>query len=437
MVFCGIPVSSITDPNTGQPLSLPRLTVAMAIERLGLQLVTATVTYDVDVDGKTILDEKGNPVELSRSLPVYDIAIPVKTVGFVDAFGTAIPKGKQYFVATKEARNRQPSESHIKDLATRLDRWVLTGESLIKDDSGSGQNEQHRCWAVLWDALTGSNKAPSQGIPIITLDGVSTGAAGAIDSGKQKSATDDLSSNHEVLPFPLTRSDYVSGTELGYGAEQKIARVKILRDLQGVAKRIVLRMIGSNIKASKFTGHDSGGYANEVCSRWHGLDEIVNMAYAYVTMLPMKDEAKKQLRPVKTWEVATAYALFCLRENQPLGKADELSEYPFPTIDVDPLQEFLTDLEDGTLNGKGPLADWCRVRVTSERLKDSDESSFAQIVLAMKAYFAGDLPVDPSFCQGGAKGVTGKDNQSGSKFSAFGGGDRGPIPKKVKSEDWA
>jgi hypothetical protein len=435
MVFCGIPVADIIDPKTGRPLALPRCTYAMAVDRLGMRLVKAEYDVVLDADGNPQLDEKGNEVRENVRMPAYDLSEVVKVEGYTDCYGTPIPKGRQYFVADRESANRQPTESNVKDLGTRLPRWVLTGEGLIKDESGSGQNEQHRLWAVAFDRLSGRNLAPENGIPVITIDGVSTGAAGAIDSGKQKSATDDLSSNHEVLPFPLTRQDYLSGTDIGYGADQKQARVKILRDLQSVAKRIVLRMTGKNIKASVFTGHDSGGYANLVCSQWRGLDEVVNMVYAFVVNIPMKDEAKRVKRPVKTWEVATAYALYLLRDCPQLQGVESLEEYAFPSVNLAELQNFLTDIESG-VDGSGPLADWCRVRVTSERLKDSDESSFAQVLLAMKAYFGGDLPVDPSFCLGGTKGVTGKDNQnSGAKFTHFGGGDRGPLPKKVKASE--
>jgi len=434
MTFCGIRVADIVDPATGLPLKLPRLTYEVAVKRLGMKLVTADITYDVDASGETILDDKGRPVELTRTLPVYDMAVSVKVEGYTDCYGTLIPKGKQYFIAELESANRQPTESNVIDLRNRLRQWILTGEALIKDSMGSGQNEQHRCWAMVFDRLTGTNYAPPEGIPVVTIDGVSVGGAGAIDSGKKKSAADDLSANHEVLRFPLTRADYVSGTANGYGADQKIARAKILKELQGVAKRIVLRMVGGNVKASKFTGHDSGGYANQLCSSWVGLDDVVNMVYAYIVSIPLKDEAKRPFRCVRVWELATAYALFSLRENDVLESVDGLGDYAFPTIDTDPLQEFLADLEEGTYNGKGPLADWVRIRLTPERQKDTDESSFAQVVLAMKAYFGGNLPVDPSFCQGGKDGATGSKNQTGTKFTSFGGADRGPIAKKVKEK---
>jgi hypothetical protein len=191
-------------------------------------------------------------------------------------------------------------------------------------------------------------------------------------------------------------------------------------------------MVGKNIKASVFTGHDSGGYATTLTERFIGLDSVVNMAYAYVVNIPLRDEAKRAVRPVKVWEIATAYALWSLRNSPQLQGVESLPEYAFPEIDLDPLKEFLTDLEDGAVSAKGPLAEFCRVRVTHDRLKDSDESSFAQVVKAMNAYLAGDVPVDPSFC---SASVTGKKNESGAKFTSFGGADRGPVKKEKKATD--
>lgn len=432
MQINGVFVKNLVDSTTGKALPVVRLTFEKAAERLGLRLVQADIVYSLDAEGKVINDEKGNPVEESRTLPVHDIAIVVKEVGHTDHYGTAIPKGKQYFVADKQPANRPVNDGNVTDLGKRLNRWGLTGEPLIKDANGSGQNEQHRCWAVVKDTLTGAHLAPPEGIPVITIDGVAVEFAGAIDTGKQKTATDDLGSDPNILPNPLTLRDYKNNSTEGYGPEAKQARVKILRDMQGVCKRITLRMLGKNVKASLFSGYESGGNVMAIAEQWGGLDDIVNVAYAYVMNIPLKSgETKQKQRPVKVWEIATAYALWLLRDSTPLQSEEALPDYDFPVVDITPLQDFLTELEEGAMNYDGALADWCRDRVTPTAQKQSDESQFAQVLVAMREYFNG-REVSPDFIKADRSG---KLKENGAKFTHMGGGDRGPIPKKVKSEE--
>lgn len=439
MQFNGVPVSRLIDSATGQPVPMLRMDYSFAKHRLGLRLVTADVTYSLDVEGKPILNEKGIPVEESRSIPAHDWSVNVKVDGLTDYLEKPIPKGRQYFVFDFQPGNRLFNESNCDDLSSRLSHWMLNGEALIKDVTGSGQNEQHRCGAVCKDTLTGSNIAPTLGIPIITIDGCSREAAGSIDTGKKKSTADDFTANASLLSDPddpKTLMDYKSGTSVGYGQDKKQARGKILSESQGIAKRIILRMCRKNIKASAFTGDESGGLANKLADKWAGWDQVCNMVYAYVTGISpnQPDNKKVKLRPAKVWEVGVAYSLWLLRESAPLESPEALDEYVFPTITVDhltELQEFLTDLEDGAVNSKGPLAAWSRERVQDYAQKHSDEQSFAQVLLAVKGYFTGQ-PVTGDVCKAS---VTGKDKESGSVFSFIGGADRGPKPKEKKAKE--
>lgn len=439
MKFNGIRVADLVHKDTGKPVPQVFLDYDFAVERLGLKLVEADKVYSLDAEGKPIIDPQTNKEVVEKvTLPVHDWSVNVTVTGFTDSYGTPIPKGKQYFINEHEAPNRQPTPSNYEDLASRLDHWVFNLEALIKDENGGGQNEQHRCMAVVFDQLTGRNKLPAGGIPTLTLDGVSLGAAGSIDTGKKKDAKDDLSSNHEILApqLPYTYQDYVSGNREGYGAEQKQARAKILREMQGVCKRIALRMAGTNIKGSKFGGYDSNGNVQVMADRWAGLDELVNMAFAYVNNIPQKSgDTKKQQRPVKVWEVAVAYALWSLRESEPLqftkveDVAGALAAYEFPEIDLEPFQAFLSDLNAGAQMNTGPLHEWCRDRVTDARLKDTDESSFAQVCRALKAHLQGE-EVSPDINKAA---VTGRDKEKGNAYFFFGGGDRGPIVKPKKA----
>lgn len=435
----GILISDLVHKDTGKPVEMFYLDYDNAVERLGLKLVEADKVYSLDAEGKPIIDPQTNKEVVEKvTLPVHDWSVSVTVTGFVDVYGTPIPKGKAYFVFENQPGNRQLTPSNVEDLANRLDHWVFNLEALIKDEEGGGQNEQHRCAAVVFDKLTGKNKAPDTGIPTLTLDGVSLGAAGSIDTGKKKDAKDDLSSNHEILApvLPLTYQDYVSGSREGYGAEMKQARAKILREMQGVCKRIALRMAGTNIKGSKFGGYDSNGNVQVMADRWTGLDELVNMAYAYVNNIPQKSgDTKKQQRPVKVWEVAVAYALWSLRESEPLQftKVEDvegaLAAYEFPEIDLEPFQAFLSDLNAGAQMNTGPLHEWCRDRVTDARLKDTDESSFAQVCRALKAHLQGEeVTTDIN-----KAAVTGRDKEKGNQYFFFGGGDRGPIVKPKKA----
>lgn len=418
-------LSDYRHKDTGEPIPMFRLDYTKAVKRLGLQLVVADVTYSLDAEDNPILNEQGQPIIESSVKPAHDFSVNVKVEGKVDAFGTLIPKGKQYFINTLEPANRPFNESNAVDIARRLGQYVLTGEALIKDELGGGQNEQHRMGALVIDTLTGANLAPPDGIVIMTIDGVSVGAAGAIDTGKQKSATDDLGSDHTILPNPLTWQDYKDGTKTGYGPQSKQARVKILRELQGVCKRLALRMGGTNIKGSKYSGYQSSGNVAIMATHWGGLDELVNMAYAYIQSIPLKSgDTKKPLRPVKIWEVATAYALYLLKDSEPLPSIDSLVEYEFLYVDLDPLQEFLTDLEGGVQLNSGPLAAWCRDRAGR---RDKDEASFAQVLRAMCAYFNGDeVTTDINRAQYNSK-------ETGTSYFHLGGGDKGPAPKKQKA----
>ena len=432
MAINGVPVQFLVDSRTGERLQLAWLNFDLAAKRNGLRVVFADITYDIDANGDQILDDKGKPVVKDRSIPEHDFACNVKIEGLTDSYGTPIPKGKQYFVNDLQPANRPLNETAFLDLAKRLPHWPLTGEPLIKDENGGGQSEQHRQTAVIVDTLTGGNKCWSpKGIPVITIDGVSIGASGAIDTGKPKTTADDFGSHPDLLPSPFTLMDYVTGEHTGYGQSAKQARVKILKECQSTAKRVLLRMLGANIKASKFGGYESSGNASAIALGWHGFDELVNMAYAYVQGIPLgqPDNKKARMRPCSIWAIATAYSLYSLRENQQLESVGSLTEYQWPSIDLEPLQEFLTDLTDGAMLAKGPLAEFCRERVTSIRLKDKDEVSFAQIVHAMKRYFGGEAVTTDIL----KADVTGDKKENGSSFVHFGGGDRGPLPKKVKA----
>jgi hypothetical protein len=430
MEINGVPVRNLIDSETGKPLPLRRLTYDLAKGRLGLRVVFADVQYELDAEGNPILNEKGKPIVASTSVPAYKMKINVKVEGLTDSYGTPIPKGTQYFCIDRQVANRPFNESNCDALLARFSHWTLNGETLIKDSEGGGQNEQHRCGAVVKATLTGAY-LPPEGIPCITIDGVSRGAAGSIDTGKQKSTTDDFGSDEELLPFPLTCQDYLHGTTIGF-PDATLFRTRILNDAQGSAKRIILRMLGKNIKASLFDGYTSGGNAMTLAKKWVGFDHLCNMSYAFVEAIPLKDSATKSYqRPVKTWEVTVAYACWLLRNSEQLQGVASLGEYSYPSIDLDPLKEFLIDLQSGAQQGNGPLADWCADRVKDTVRKHSDEMSFAQVLIAMREYFAGN----PVTSEINRATVTGKDKQSGSVFTFLGGGDRGPIKKEKKAKD--
>jgi hypothetical protein len=431
MAINGVPVQHLIDARTGEALQLQWLNYDLAAKRNGLRIVFADITYSTDAEGNPILNDKGKPVEESRSIPEHDFACNVKVEGHVDSYGTPIPRGLQYFVNDRQPANRPLNKTAYTDLQKRLPHWPLTGEPLLKDESGGGQSEQHRQTAKIVDTLTGANLCWSdKGIPVITIDGCSIGASGAIDTGKPKTTADDFGSHPDLLPSPRTLMDYVSGGHDGFGQENKQARVRILKDAQGVAKKVCNRLIGANIKASKFGGYDSSGNASEIALGWSGFDEVVNLCHAYINGIPMNqpDAKTKRQRPCSVSEVATAYCLWLLRESPKLESVSALSEYVWPVVDCDPLQEFLSDLVDGATQAKGPLADWCRDRVSTTRLKDKDESKFAQVLVALREYLAGK-PVGIEFNKAENSGPS---RETGAKFTFLGGGDRGPIPKKVK-----
>lgn len=442
MEFNGVPVRYLVDSRDGTPLKRIKLDFALAADRLGLRLVEADYIYELDAEGEVIIDPKTNKkVVATQTLPVHDWKCNVAVTGFVDAYGTPIPKGIAYFVNDNEPANRPLDEVHSTKFMKRLPTFMINGEVLIKDWDKSGQNEQHRQTAVCMAYLLGK-PIPSDGIDVLTIDGINPEVAGSIDTGKQKSAADDIGSNADILANCLSLQDYKAGkvigdVDTGFGANEKQVRVQIAKELQGIAKRVCLRLIGKNIKASVFSGFDSAGNVSDLVTSWEGLDELVNMAYVYVTSIPMKageGAAKYRVRPVSTWEVSVAYACWSLRDSLALQfkKAEELSvllpEYQFPKIDLAPLKEFLIELENGSLVGQGPLADWCRDRVSASSLKQSDESRFGQVLLAMKLYIAGE-PVTADLNKASK---TGKDKESATKFSFMGGGDRGPIVKAAK-----
>src|SRR5690606_30188273 len=166
MKFNGIRVADLVHKDTGKPVPMLYLDYEFAVERLGLKLVEADIVYSLDAEGKPIIDPQTNKEVVEKiTLPVHDWSVNVTVTGFTDSYGTPIPKGKAYFINEHEAPNRQPTPSNYEDLASRLDHWVFNLEALIKDENGGGQNEQHRCMAVVFDQLTGKNKLPAGGIP--------------------------------------------------------------------------------------------------------------------------------------------------------------------------------------------------------------------------------------------------------------------------------
>lgn len=427
----GMLISNLVDKTTGEPVPMLYLDYDFACERLGLRLLTSSIPR-LDVDGKPVLDEKGKAIIDKVAIPPHRWSCNVKVEGLVDAYGTPIPTGTQYFDLDNQAANRVPTPSNVSDLVERHNHWPFTLEPLMADATGSGQNEQHRDLSVVQANLQGK-PTPEKGLPVITLDGMSVGAAGAIDTGKKKTATDDLSTDHSLLPFPLTYADYRDGANTGYGGLSTQKRVAILKEAQGAAKRIVLRMLGQNIKGSKFTGYESAGNVATVMASFGGFDELCNMVYSYIMEIPQKSPSNKnqQVRPAKVWEIAVAYSLWLLRECPQLESVANLVEYPFPKFDDDAsdnLKMLLTDIHSGSDNA-GPLAEWCKDRCTSERMRDSDEVSFAQVMIMIKRYFTSE-PVTVDINRAGL--TTGKGLQTGQVFTHFGGGDRGPIPKKVK-----
>ena len=427
----GMLISNLVDKTTGKPVPMLYLDWDMAIDRLGLTLLTSAIAR-LDVDGNPVVDENGKAIIDKVAIPPHRWSCVVKVEGHEDYHGTPIPKGTQYFDFPKQAANRVPTPSNATDLVKRHTHWPFTLEALLADSTGSGQSEQHRAASVVEAHLTGKY-TPEKGLPTLTLDGMSVGAAGAIDTGKKKSATDDLSTDHTLLPFALTYADYRDGEDTGYGSLAIQKRVSILKEAQGASKRIVLRMLGKNVKGSGFTGYESAGNVATIMANYANFDEMSNLCYAYIVEIPMKStNDKKPLRPIKVWEAVTAYACFMLAKCPELASIDSLPEYPFPSFDdesKEQLQAFLSDVHKGALMGEGPLADWCKDRVTSDRLKDSDESSFAQVLIAMKRYFANE-PVTVDINR--ASLTTGRGMQTGAVFTHLGGGDRGPIPKKVK-----
>jgi len=429
----GMLLSNLVDKDTLKPVPMLWADYEFAIERLGLRLLPST-TYKTDDDGKIVNDEKGNPiVEKAAIVPPHRVSIVVKAVGFVDAYGTAIPKGKQYFELDNEATNRVPTESNYKDLANRLPHWVFTLESLIKDNEGSGQNEQHRMLAIVFDQLSDARKLPEGGIPVLTLDGVSVGAAGAIDTGKKKTATDDLSTNHELLPMPLTYADFRNNTENGFAGLSVQTRVRILKELQSAVKRVVNRMLGKNIKASLFTGDESATNVEHIVASWIGIDTLANIAYTYLDVIPLKGQDKQALRPTTAGELLTAYLLYTLRSSEKLASVDKLTEYVYPEVSdtvIEEFKAFCDDMVNACIRSEGPLVEFCKERVTKDRLKDKPEQSIAQMLMSIVAYTASQ-PVERTLCHAGA---TSTDKQNGSKYFYVGGGDCGPIKKEKKSD---
>lgn len=437
----GMLISNLVDKDTLEPV--PRLfgTFDFAAQRLGLEVVFADQEFQRDADGGFQLDEKGRKIpEGPASIPDHAMAFTVTVEGLVDCNGTAIPKGKQYFRANNQPANRPLTLSNVDSIEGRLNKWALNGETMIEDEAGTGQNEQHRLWAIVRAKLTGK-PMPERGIDIYTLDGVALELASTIDSGKPNTGKDQFGSDPMIAEAASLRtySDYQNDTYEGYGSETTTIRKRITGDIEATAKLLVLRLGGKNVNASIGGGANAATeIAYKVATKLlPNLDELVSMAYAYIASIPLKNDAtKKRQRPVNWVEVSTAIALHALRDHSPilmgLSKNEEgtpLDEVEPVVLPVDDYREFLHDILIGSINQEGPLAHWCVDRVGNHCVPGKT-ASFAQICMALNAWINGE-EVSPEFNRTKASGES---SQKEGKYYRFGGADKGPAPKKVKAE---
>jgi hypothetical protein len=417
------------------------LTFREAVNRLGLVVVEEVIEYETDDDGSPIEDEDGKPIVKDRHKGDYSFSFVVTEEGLTDYNGKPIPKSTGQgiaFKATKQATNRPPNETNWKSLVKRmLTRWMLNGECLIKDATGTGISEQHRCWARVFASLVspknGDPMPPDQGVPMFGIEGIHPLAAITVDTGKSNSGKDIFGSDPELVPpallqTPQSLNNATADGEVHYLKDRLSERVKACGVTESAAKKIRLRLMGKNINASVGDSHESTQQAYEMVKTiLPDLDDLA--AYCHVFAAPRIEKAV----PLQPSDICAALSLYLLRGHERIDIAGNGKGIPFDEVtpirfDLDSIRPLLAEIADAKGATANRLTEWLDGRGSSVHRGKRAPEKFAQVCRMVDAYFGGE-EIDSKLLNANEIG-----KNSGGKYYHFGGADCGPPEKKKKGE---
>ena len=431
---------------------MARFTFAYAVYRVGLVVCPKqhAETFDEET-GELLTDENGEPVG-PIIIPDHDFGLTVVREGLTDCLGQSIPKGYCYFRVIHQSGNRPRNKTNYESLVLRIAKWMLNGEQLIKDCTGCGVTEQHRCIARAIASLVGvkypgSKEAeiidPNWGPLVLATDGVHPLAAITADTGKANTGKDQFASNPELLPVDMlqTKESLTGHTpEPVYMTNRVEERTKALGKCESAMKRILLRGGRKNVNAS-FPG--GANLATETALRametFPDMDTVA--AYCHILSCPRFEKVGPSgkpttVQPVSPNDLATAIALYSLRNEEPidtLGTGDGRPMDEVSPIRID-VEEFLPLLEDIVNSGGSevtPVKEWLAARA-SGRYSQNPADKFAQLLRMVVAYFNPDEEVTTDLL---AKPAYAAKQGKSSGFYTVGGFDRGPKAKKAKGDD--
>lgn len=433
-------------------ITVQQLTFDVAVEALGLQLVTETTVYQIDPDtGEELLDPDGKKVrdEGACIMPDHDVSFTVKHGGHRDCDGTPIPvvKGRKVaFLVTRQATNRPRNETNYTGLVKRMaEKWTLNGETCIKDCTGTGISEQHRCLArvilTLCDTPRIESKPADWGPPIIQISGIHPDAAITADTGKSNSGKDIFASDPELVPSSLLQTaPSLAGTTDGivlFVPDRVKTRVQVCGKCESATKMVALRMAGKNVNSSLGNSNEATELAHRlVSSILPDMDDLA--VYSHTFACPKIDVGTSyRPQPVSPGDVCAAIALYAMRSHNQvdiiprdgIDGGTPIDETNAIRFDLPALLPFFTDLAD--CNGVKPnrLTEWVKARASATQRKESKTVKFAQLCRVIAAYFDAEeiTPVLLNRVEiGGA--------QSAASYYHFGGADCGHLKRAKKGD---
>jgi len=430
-----------------------KFTFNYAKDRVGLVVCSKEGAPVLDPDtGEPKTDEDGNPVT-TTIIPDHDFGCTVKAEGLTDTNGTTIPSGYQYFKVINQSGNRPRTESNFKGLMNRLLKWMLNGEQLIKDATGQGITEQHRCIARCLLSLMGVKSPGSKEAEIISpdwgplvffTDGIHQVAAITADTGKSNSGKDIFPSDPQLLPVDyLQTPESITGhtPEPVYLTDRVGERTKALGKCESAVKMVVARMGGKNVNANIGNANESTELAHYAISNYLPDMDIL-AGYCHVLACPRFEKSTvagktTKVQPVSPNDMAAALALYSMRDVEPVDVFGTGRRGTRPLDDVDPIridsQQFLPLLED-IFNSSGteasPVKDWLQARA-SGRYSTAKADKFAQLLRMVVAYFSPEEEVTADLL---VKKNWTPNNGTSKGFYTVGGADLGAVPKKTKKD---
>lgn len=166
-------------------------------------------------------------------------------------------KGKEYdrYATSKNKTNRPLNVDNMAGLLSSMleEKWAITGETLIFDESDQAASCQHRLVAAFIATLVN----PDLKFTFIVVSGIAIDVIDFIDTGKSRDLK-DTSTRHTESFLPLNSIRTLTGTCY---TDDRTVRAKITSDIKQAISLLYLRGSGKDVNASTTEyKNDKGAY---------------------------------------------------------------------------------------------------------------------------------------------------------------------------------